>query len=168
MSPTTGQIPTRYSPVRRCIGSKLPQPLDLHVLGLPPAFNLSHDQTLQFKIRCRSHQVNPVKKQLKLCSDALNTNTLLFVCSLHLIIGFRQSPSASAHTHCLICLVKKPVSASAQPWEAHYTHLLNLRKRFLFQISLAGDLLKAFRFRFSPLAVKRGAHITLFFFFVNP
>ncbi|WP_274798074.1 hypothetical protein, partial [Escherichia coli] len=22
---------------------------DLHVLGLPPAFNLSHDQTLQFK-----------------------------------------------------------------------------------------------------------------------
>ena len=23
--------------------------LDLHVLGLPPAFNLSHDQTLQFK-----------------------------------------------------------------------------------------------------------------------
>ncbi len=41
-----------YSPVRRCIGSKLPQPLDLHVLGLPPAFNLSHDQTLQFKIIC--------------------------------------------------------------------------------------------------------------------
>ena len=143
-------------------------PFDLHVLGLPPAFNLSHDQTLQFKIRCRSHQVNPVKKQLKRCSDALNTNTLLFVCSPHLIIGFRQSPSASAHTHCLICLVKKPVSASAQPWEAHYTHLLNLRKRFLFQISLAGDLPKAFRLRFSPLAVKRGAHITLFFFFVNP
>ena len=23
-------------------------PFDLHVLGLPPAFNLSHDQTLQF------------------------------------------------------------------------------------------------------------------------
>ncbi|ELY20070.1 hypothetical protein HALTITAN_3301, partial [Vreelandella titanicae BH1] len=41
-----------YSPVRRSsAGSKLPLlPLDLHVLGLPPAFNLSHDQTLQFKI----------------------------------------------------------------------------------------------------------------------
>jgi hypothetical protein len=26
-----------------------PLPLDLHVLGLPPAFNLSHDQTLQLK-----------------------------------------------------------------------------------------------------------------------
>lgn len=114
-----------YSPVRRCIGSKLPQPLDLHVLGLPPAFNLSHDQTLQFKIRCHP------EGQPKLCSDALNTNTLLFVRSLHLIIGFRHSPSASAHTHCLICLVKKPVSASAQPWEAHYTHLLTIRKRFL-------------------------------------
>ena len=24
-------------------------PFDLHVLGLPPAFNLSHDQTLQLK-----------------------------------------------------------------------------------------------------------------------
>ena len=24
--------------------------LDLHVLGLPPAFNLSHDQTLQFNL----------------------------------------------------------------------------------------------------------------------
>ncbi|PJW33748.1 hypothetical protein CWM42_24510, partial [Escherichia coli] len=24
-------------------------PCDLHVLGLPPAFNLSHDQTRQFK-----------------------------------------------------------------------------------------------------------------------
>ena len=25
-------------------------PFDLHVLGLPPAFNLSHDQTLQFNL----------------------------------------------------------------------------------------------------------------------
>ncbi|TOL39310.1 hypothetical protein CGH99_17560, partial [Vibrio parahaemolyticus] len=31
-------------------GSDNSFPLDLHVLGLPPAFNLSHDQTLQFKI----------------------------------------------------------------------------------------------------------------------
>src|SRR5690606_32098098 len=48
---TTRQIPKHYSPVRRSsAGSKLPLlPLDLHVLSLPPAFNLSHDQTLQFK-----------------------------------------------------------------------------------------------------------------------
>jgi hypothetical protein len=25
-------------------------PFDLHVLGLPPTFNLSHDQTLHFKV----------------------------------------------------------------------------------------------------------------------
>ncbi|WP_442805216.1 hypothetical protein, partial [Vibrio parahaemolyticus] len=31
-------------------GSDNSFPLDLHVLGLPPAFNLSHDQTLQFKV----------------------------------------------------------------------------------------------------------------------
>ncbi|MDD1784320.1 hypothetical protein LRP49_24385, partial [Enterovibrio sp. ZSDZ35] len=30
-------------------GSVKSLPLDLHVLGLPPAFNLSHDQTLQLK-----------------------------------------------------------------------------------------------------------------------
>ncbi|WP_208620376.1 hypothetical protein, partial [Xenorhabdus miraniensis] len=29
--------------------SFFPLPPDLHVLGLPPAFNLSHDQTLQLK-----------------------------------------------------------------------------------------------------------------------
>ena len=41
-----------YSPVRRSTPpSKLGSfPLDLHVLSLPPAFNLSHDQTLQFTI----------------------------------------------------------------------------------------------------------------------
>src|SRR5699024_9768030 len=51
LSPSIGQIPIHYSPVRRSSArSKLPLlPLDLHVLGLPPAFNLSHDQTLQLK-----------------------------------------------------------------------------------------------------------------------
>ncbi|QUX97813.1 hypothetical protein C0J08_21435, partial [Marinomonas sp. CT5] len=51
LSPSTRQIPTRYSPVRRSSSSsKLEMlPLDLHVLSLPPAFNLSHDQTLQLK-----------------------------------------------------------------------------------------------------------------------
>ena len=33
------------------VASYLP-PLDLHVLSLPPAFNLSHDQTLQLKSFC--------------------------------------------------------------------------------------------------------------------
>ncbi len=46
--PTAGQVPTRYSPVRH--SSTGPKPgfsLDLHVLGMPPAFVLSQDQTLK-------------------------------------------------------------------------------------------------------------------------
>src|SRR3990167_6080247 len=33
-------------------------PLDLHVLSLPPAFNLSHDQTLQLLKLCRIRRSN--------------------------------------------------------------------------------------------------------------
>ena len=47
-----GRLPTRYSPVRRCPFPKSTAvsfekfSLDLHVLGTPPAFILSQDQTL--------------------------------------------------------------------------------------------------------------------------
>ena len=47
-----GSLPTRYSPVRRyppLISAEAyfrSFPLDLHVLGTPPAFILSQDQTL--------------------------------------------------------------------------------------------------------------------------
>ena len=47
-----GRLPTRYSPVRRSPSLHSPEgsfrdfPLDLHVLGTPPAFILSQDQTL--------------------------------------------------------------------------------------------------------------------------
>ena len=46
-----GRLFTCYSPVRRF--TRRPKPpftLDLHVLGLPPAFVLSQDQTLQFDL----------------------------------------------------------------------------------------------------------------------
>ena len=49
LSPTRGQIPTRYSPVRHSHPAETRIPFDLHVLSMPPAFNLSQDQTLQFK-----------------------------------------------------------------------------------------------------------------------
>ena len=48
LSPTTGQVPTRYSPVRHSCPAKAGQAFDLHVLGMPPAFVLSQDQTLKF------------------------------------------------------------------------------------------------------------------------
>ena len=51
--PVWGRLPTRYSPVRRSVTkpfnpkkSKQSASLDLHVLGTPPAFILSQDQTL--------------------------------------------------------------------------------------------------------------------------
>ena len=44
--PLEGRLSTRYSPVRRLIDPERPTPLDLHVLGTPPAFVLSQDQTL--------------------------------------------------------------------------------------------------------------------------
>ena len=52
--PVQGRLPTRYSPVRHW-HMRLPAgafrhicPFDLHVLGTPPAFILSQDQTLMF------------------------------------------------------------------------------------------------------------------------
>jgi hypothetical protein len=48
LSPTTGQVPTRYSPVRHSPETEAPGAFDLHVLGMPPAFVLSQDQTLKF------------------------------------------------------------------------------------------------------------------------
>ena len=48
VSPTCRQIPTRYSPVRHSSASEDLLPFDLHVLSIPPAFNLSQNQTLQF------------------------------------------------------------------------------------------------------------------------
>jgi hypothetical protein len=35
---------------RQCVLLRITLPLDLHVLSVPPAFNLSHDQTLHFLI----------------------------------------------------------------------------------------------------------------------
>ena len=48
--PPLGRLPTRYSPVRCSCTPEGALPLNLHVLGTPPAFILSQDQTLQLKI----------------------------------------------------------------------------------------------------------------------
>ncbi len=52
--PVRGRLPTRYSPVRHSVRAPPSEkfgartPFDLHVLGTPPAFILSQDQTLMF------------------------------------------------------------------------------------------------------------------------
>ena len=62
-----GRLPTRYSPVRRCPLEKSTEAsfpsfsLDLHVLGTPPAFILSQDQTLnKCYLKNLSIRPNPV------------------------------------------------------------------------------------------------------------
>ena len=57
---TKGHIPTRYSPVRHCSE----EPFDLHVLGLPPAFALSQDQTL--RLSETTDQTSPIPQQDRL------------------------------------------------------------------------------------------------------
>ena len=47
---TERHVPTRYSPVCHCPPPEGGFSFDLHVLGLPPAFVLSQDQTLSLKI----------------------------------------------------------------------------------------------------------------------
>ena len=54
--PVYGRLPTRYSPVRHSVMyfpsskvSSIHASFDLHVLGTPPAFILSQDQTLNYK-----------------------------------------------------------------------------------------------------------------------
>ena len=51
--PLQGRLPTRYSPVRNSSKKSklLSSAFYLHVLGTPPAFVLSQDQTLIIKVR---------------------------------------------------------------------------------------------------------------------
>ena len=62
-----GRLPTCYSPVRRCTNRVAPVfPHDLHVLGTPPAFVLSQDQTLQLKFHAdRSFPIHEFSQRSK-------------------------------------------------------------------------------------------------------
>ena len=81
LSPSKGQVAyallTR-SPLK--IEPKLNFPFDLHVLGTPPAFVLSQDQTLQYTL---------LKNRL-----ALNYLIQNFVCLAHLLSAFTSSKLA--------------------------------------------------------------------------
>ena len=83
-----GRLPTRYSPVRRFHEVPLAEAavpsitLDLHVLGTPPAFILSQDQTLnEFYLIAFA-----VKSSFELCSF----ERLAFFFVFHEIIAFRN------------------------------------------------------------------------------
>ena len=62
--PVRGRLSTRYSPVRHYDIFQTEiiyiSPFDLHVLGMPPAFILSQDQTLMLKITPCHHRVQNI------------------------------------------------------------------------------------------------------------
>ena len=72
-----------YSPVRRSSAPEGLLPLDLHVLSLPPAFNLSHDQTLQLKVFRLAEFANLNLAQEKLTSNFELKVLLENICSRH-------------------------------------------------------------------------------------
>ena len=68
--------PVRRSPALYCYS---PLPLDLHVLGLPPAFTLSQDQTLHLKLhgpKAKLLQLQSPSSPPTRCTLYLRTNTL--------------------------------------------------------------------------------------------
>src|SRR5690606_39618537 len=76
----TGRLPTCYSPIRRSFHRRPPEgfsllpALDLHVLGTPPAFVLSQDQTLHKNIRKRIVRSNVRLKSQDRKSTRLNSS----------------------------------------------------------------------------------------------
>ena len=74
LSRTEGQVPTRYSPVRHSPHPEGCFPFDLHVLGLPPAFVLSQDQTLRFAIPDKSRPEEQNTVQTRPEPDASSRN----------------------------------------------------------------------------------------------
>ena len=95
--PLKGRFLTRYSPVRHQV--KVPKgltPFDLHVLGTPPAFVLSQDQTLK----------NLYLKPFSEPKIALLNNLLLaFITQEFSLAVFRLRLNNSIYCpRCLVCL----------------------------------------------------------------
>ena len=85
-------------------------PLDLHVLGMPPAFNLSQDQTLQ--LIARSYQISEMNPDHELTSSKSRTLIDQWVAY--------QPDDASAHTSYLIVLLKSGPGEAPRQTD-HYT-----------------------------------------------
>ena len=77
-----GRLPTCYSPVRRSIvrSKLLTLALDLHVLGTPPAFILSQDQTLHDWKTCLSSRVISLSRfAFILCASSDSLKKSVFI-----------------------------------------------------------------------------------------
>ena len=77
--PLEGRFLTRYSPVRHCPRTQLSEnsvirfSFDLHVLGTPPAFVLSQDQTLNKMVLKRLFQADSIIPS-SICSSNYSRN----------------------------------------------------------------------------------------------
>ena len=102
LSPTSGHIPTRYSPVRRCHC----WPRDLHVLSMPPAFALSQDQTLRF-----IHQTkpSPKTKPSRLKPNKANPQPITIQHTQP-----TQTPPPRSHTQTTLHQASQPSSSAAR------------------------------------------------------
>ena len=92
-------------------------PLDLHVLGLPPAFNLSHDQTLQFKFDARelNFVMNYVFTQrlgIHFSSEDVK-NPCHFECPHRLSDKLLKSSAASFSLRRGVCILRFPAAESS-------------------------------------------------------
>ena len=93
-------------------------PFDLHVLGLPPAFNLSHDQTLQFKfdarrIKLRNElRVHSLRLGIHFSSEDVK-NPCHFECPHRLSDKLLKSSAASFSLRRGVCILRFPASESS-------------------------------------------------------
>ena len=79
-------------------------PFDLHVLSIPPAFNLSHDQTLQFNIsNYFLAGYLPLRSKKHCCWFEFRKSKL----DLQTPSLFLDLANASTHTNYLIQIVKE-------------------------------------------------------------
>ena len=124
LSPTRGQIPTYYSPVRHSHQAEARIPFDLHVLSMPPAFNLSQDQTLQFKKLFTSTDAKPSEHE----PSPSNSKLLGLKVLVSNIMRIAHDANTSPHTNCSIPSVKELSPTRSVQRGAHYTRRFTSRK----------------------------------------
>ena len=102
--PVWGRLPTRYSPVRHSV-TFVPKnsgaSFDLHVLGTPPAFILSQDQTLMLKVCIRSQDLLVLKLPFTVNFGLVLCWTMFFEYSLKNFQGFMLLFSYQCPFRCL-------------------------------------------------------------------
>jgi hypothetical protein len=121
---------------------------------MPPAFNLSHDQTLQFKFFVTLRVTNPFV--MKMIQTQLILMNLLTWCHLTSTVFVHQTVDTSAHTNYLISLVKEQFACDqaktdnydiapdrCQQTSTYFTLLTTSRTRVYTRVSFPCQLKEA-------------------------